>query len=583
MKSARTIVGALLGAALVAAASVAVALPATAAPPQLSAVSELPADWTCESTGDCLDFSGYASGAWRGKSDANAWGTSQCGSGQNCVHYVAWRVVNEWTARDATPAGLIAANACPLDINPTRWDTAAAACGWVVDQAAPQAGDILQYDSRQRLGKYGSLGGSGHVDFIDAVEVTESGETLLHISHSGCSTGANIRRTVTLSEVIAANIDIIHVPYTRDQGAFNETATNADMAQWLYRLAGSPEVDVSFDPFATLNAEDPQFRAAVWMHTTGIAPANEFDPIAVLDRQAMAAFLYRYDALGTARTQANSPMASPADLAESAYPTEVAWIVGAGFATASDGVNYQPTIPVTTETLAEVLYAYEGSPAVKQPEKSPWYDIDASVESYDAALWTWNTYVSRDRFADVPMNHAQYAQITTMHANGLVTPLADNTFGADQVITRQDVAAFLYRLAGRPTVATTGGAPFTDVLPGHPFFTEINWMVQQQLVTGYPDGTFKPTDSVSRQSLAVFLYRAAGSPAYTPPREATFADVGVGDLNRKEIEWANSVGALTGTQDGLFAPSADATRGSLVALVTQYATAQATVEAAASS
>src|SRR5690606_27847089 len=123
-----------------------VTLPATAAPSQvaaqLSAVQEFPAEWTCFNTGDCLDFSGYDSGGWRGKADSNAWGTAQCGSGQNCVHYVAWRVVNEWTARDATPTGLVAANACPMDIAPRAWDTAAAACGWIVDQSAPQAGDI---------------------------------------------------------------------------------------------------------------------------------------------------------------------------------------------------------------------------------------------------------------------------------------------------------------------------------------------------------------------------------------------------------------------------------------------------------
>ena len=58
---------------------------------------------------------------------------------------------------------------------------------------------------------------------------------------------------------------------------------------------------------------------------------------------------------------------------------------------------------------------------------------------------------------------------------------------------------------------------FTDVAQGLGFYNEIAWMADQGITTGFPDGTFLPDASVSRQAMAAFMYRFAGSPAFTPP------------------------------------------------------------------
>jgi surface antigen len=548
MKFERATVGLLLGAVLAIAMTATADQPATAAAtaiPQLESVTNLPAEWTCLDLGDCLDFSGYVRGTNR-SADPNAWGTQQCRSGHNCVHYVAWRTVTEWVARDATPAGWAAANACQLGGNPSQWDSAARACGWAVDQTVPQAGDILQYDGRQRLNGYGATTSTGHVDFIDAVEPLPNGDSLLYLSFSGCS-GTDYRLTATLSEVVADGIDIIHVPYTRDKEAFVATATTGDMAQWLYRLAGSPDVDLSFDPFATLGPDDPRFRAASWLHTNGIVVAQDFNPNTILDRQLMASYLYAYDGLDGTRAQSTGAFA---------------------------GATYDPTDPVSTSELAQVLYTFAGAPAVEVPQTPPWYDVDGTEDWYRAALWSWETTVSRDRFVDVPMNHELYPAITKADSAGLLSTYAGDLFGADEAVSRQEVAGFLYRLAGKPMGTSPVDALYTDVASDHPFITEISWMVGQGLATGYPDGTFRPEDTVTRQVLAAYLYRAAGSPSYAPPLAATFPDVAVGDLYRKEIEWAYSVGALTGRDNGEFGPDEPAQRGTLVGLVERYATVQ---------
>jgi len=54
---------------------------------------------------------------------------------------------------------------------------------------------------------------------------------------------------------------------------------------------------------------------------------------------------------------------------------------------------------------------------------------------------------------------------------------------------------------------TVWAAAFTDVLPGHPFYDDIEWVAANGIANGYSDGTFRPSDPVTRQSMAAFLHR----------------------------------------------------------------------------
>jgi hypothetical protein len=71
------------------------------------------------------------------------------------------------------------------------------------------------------------------------------------------------------------------------------------------------------------------------------------------------------------------------------------------------------------------------------------------------------------------------------------------------------MAAFLYRLAGSPAFTPPGQASFGDVPRGHPFFREIEWLTATGIASGYSDGRFGPATAVSRQAMAAFLQRFA--------------------------------------------------------------------------
>jgi hypothetical protein len=158
------------------------------------------------------------------------------------------------------------------------------------------------------------------------------------------------------------------------------------------------------------------------------------------------------------------------------------------------------------------------------------------------------------RFGDVPTNHMFYVEIAWMTAMGITrgTWLPNGSFGYDPVapVTRMAMAAFLYRAAGSPAFTPPPTSPFPDVPTSHMFYKEIAWMLDQGITTGtvLPNGSFgyDPTAAVSRQAMAAFLYRAAGEPEFTPPEEEPFDDISPSAPFRDEIMWMFVAGISTG-------------------------------------
>jgi len=107
--------------------------------------------------------------------------------------------------------------------------------------------------------------------------------------------------------------------------------------------------------------------------------------------------------------------------------------------------------------------------------------------------------------------------------------------------------------SGAVSATPDGCAPtrFSDVAADHPFCEQIGWMVSRSVSTGtvLPDGSveYRPALAVSRQAMAPFLYRAAGSPTFTAPATASFADVATTHPFFREIEWMRAEGISTGT------------------------------------
>ena len=99
-------------------------------------------------------------------------------------------------------------------------------------------------------------------------------------------------------------------------------------------------------------------------------------------------------------------------------------------------------------------------------------------------------------------------------------------------------------------VFSQGGKYFKDVPDSLIFSNEINTLASKNIVQGWKmkDGSFeyRPYENVCRDATIVFIYRAMGSPAYTPPKKSPFTDVSTNNVFYKEIAWAHSVGIAEG-------------------------------------
>jgi hypothetical protein len=156
-------------------------------------------------------------------------------------------------------------------------------------------------------------------------------------------------------------------------------------------------------------------------------------------------------------------------------------------------------------------------------------------------------------FVDVSPSHPFHAEISWAAGEGIVQGYEDGTFRSSASVTRQAMAAFLHRLAGSPA-STPTVATFADVSLTHPFAEEIEWLASEGIAEGYHDGTFRPGAAVSRQAMAAYLYRFAGAPPPPADLAAVFTDVSHTHPFFVPIAFLYDFGIGEGYDDGTYRP-----------------------------
>ena len=171
-------------------------------------------------------------------------------------------------------------------------------------------------------------------------------------------------------------------------------------------------------------------------------------------------------------------------------------------------------------------------------------------------------------FTDVPSGHVFEDDIAWLASTGITQGRGDGTFGLNDAVTRGAMAAFLYRFSGQPQVPLDDQG-FTDVLTDHVFADEVSWLASTGITQGRGDGTFGLGDAVTRGAMAAFLYRAAGSPEVASGGSG-FVDVPAGHVFANEIAWLASTGITRGRGDGTFGLNQEVTRGQMAAFLSRF-------------
>jgi subtilisin family serine protease len=178
-------------------------------------------------------------------------------------------------------------------------------------------------------------------------------------------------------------------------------------------------------------------------------------------------------------------------------------------------------------------------------------------------------------FTDVPPSHAFYPDIAWGANEDIIGGYPDDTFRPNNTLNRDAMVAYLYRLEGEP-LGPFPDPGFSDVSPGDTFYTEIAWAVHNDVAGGFPDGTFRPGDPVTRSAMAAFLWRMQNEPTSPIPNPGTlpnpgFTDVGTGHAFKNPIFWAAYQEITQGYSDGTFRPGTPMKRQEAAAFLYRFA------------
>ena len=195
-------------------------------------------------------------------------------------------------------------------------------------------------------------------------------------------------------------------------------------------------------------------------------------------------------------------------------------------------------------------------------EKVTEVTLNASTSIY--AKWTKNGML----FTDVKVGSWYYDAVTFVYENGLMQGTSATRFSPDSSLTRAMLAQILYNRAGKPAVKDKSA--FTDVANDAWYADAIIWAYGEGIVSGVGGGKFAPDASITREQLAAMLYRAAGSPE-VQETTLTFNDASkVSSYAKSAICWAVEEGIVTGKGGNRLDPTGTATRAEVAQMLARF-------------
>ena len=173
-------------------------------------------------------------------------------------------------------------------------------------------------------------------------------------------------------------------------------------------------------------------------------------------------------------------------------------------------------------------------------------------------------------FDDVP-DGAWYADAAAdCVQEGILQGTSDTTFRPNGTLDRAMLATVLHRLAGSPEAAAPA---FSDVPAGAWYADAVGWAAQTGVMSGYGGGRFGASDAVDREQFATVLWRTAGAPE--TGSAASFPDAAqISAWAANAAAWAAETGVVTGTDGGRFAPQDDITRAQAAVMLYRWRTAE---------
>ena len=215
-----------------------------------------------------------------------------------------------------------------------------------------------------------------------------------------------------------------------------------------------------------------------------------------------------------------------------------------------------------TETGDKTFYAHWQKTILPPPPVTPGTPVTPARPAAPVGL----------PFADVSGSDWFYNDVRYVYEKGIMDGTGADRFSPNAPLTRAMIVTILYRMAGSP--AMSGASDFKDVDSNKWFAKAVAWAAANGIVNGYGSGLFGPNDPVTREQLAAILYRYAvygGMTAVTLEENlGSFADTAqLSAYAIQAMNWAVGQGLINGSGSNLV-PKAQATRAQVAAIIHRY-------------
>lgn len=173
-------------------------------------------------------------------------------------------------------------------------------------------------------------------------------------------------------------------------------------------------------------------------------------------------------------------------------------------------------------------------------------------------------------FSDVTMGDWFFEEVAYVYNGGMMSGTSATTFSPNGTTTRGMIVTILHRMAGQPQ----GSGSFEDVNASAYYAAAVSWASDQGIVSGYGNGRFGPNDPITREQLAAILYRYAahqGRNTEISGDLSGFADcTEVSSYAEKAMCWAVGEGLISGMGSSGLVPGGTATRAQVAVILTRF-------------
>ena len=171
-------------------------------------------------------------------------------------------------------------------------------------------------------------------------------------------------------------------------------------------------------------------------------------------------------------------------------------------------------------------------------------------------------------FADVPQTNWFADAVRYVTGKSLMNGTSTTAFSPNENMSRAMLATVLYRMSGETAEADSS---FGDVSASAYYAAAVNWASSKGIVNGTGADAFSPNASITREQLAAMLYRYAGEPSVSADLSAYTDTVDISPYASKAVEWCVAKGILSGKSATRLAPQDTATRAECAAMLQRFA------------